>query len=59
MTDSQEVIVARIETRLIAVERDVREIKDENRMRRPSWPSVVSSLVATAALLITLVTVVP
>lgn len=58
MTDSQEVIVARIETRLIAVERDVRDIKVENASRRPSWPSVVSSLVATASLIIVLIQII-
>lgn len=57
VTDSLEVIVARVETRLIAVERDVRDIKTENNNRRPSWPSVVSAVVAASALLITLVNI--
>lgn len=46
------VLVARIDERLVAVERDVKEIKAAI---RPAWPSVISALVAAAALVITLI----
>ncbi|MFE6733432.1 hypothetical protein [Microbacterium sp. NPDC057650] len=46
------VAVARVDERLIAVERDVKEIKASI---RPSWPSVVAAFVAAAALIITLI----
>lgn len=59
--DPLPVVIARVETRLIAVERDVRDLKTdlraENSARsstRPTWPSVVSALVAASALAITL-----
>lgn len=52
MNDDTNTLVARIDERLIAVERDVKEIKAAI---RPSWPSVTAALVATAALLITLI----
>lgn len=47
-----EVLVVRVDERLRAVERDVKEIKAAI---RPSWPSVVAAIVAAAALLITLI----
>jgi hypothetical protein len=49
MADTLPVVVARIEQRVIALEHDIRDMKS----RRPSWPSVVSALVAAAALIIT------
>ncbi|MGB3375321.1 MAG: hypothetical protein WBA87_09295 [Microbacterium sp.] len=54
MTEPLEVVVARVEQRLIAVERDVRDMKS----RRPSWPSVVSALVATGTLFIVLMQII-
>ncbi|WP_157540961.1 hypothetical protein [Microbacterium sp. XT11] len=55
MTEPLPVVVARIETRVMAVERDVRDLKNDQASRRPTWPSVVSSLVAAAALVLTLI----
>ncbi|WP_220465677.1 hypothetical protein [Microbacterium esteraromaticum] len=55
MTEPLEVVVARSDVRLAAVERDIRDIKNDMSSRRPSWPSVVSSLVSAATLLIVLI----
>lgn len=56
MTDADTTItVARMDERLITVERDVKEIKNAI---RPAWPSVVSAIVAASALLITLMQII-
>ena len=57
-----EVTVARIDERTVALERDVKQIK-ESQVRtevaqtpqRASWPSILSSIAATGALVITLI----
>ncbi|GAA3948979.1 hypothetical protein [Microbacterium soli] len=53
MTDDTATAVARIDERLIAVERDVKEIKAAI---RPSWPSIASALIAAATLIILVAT---
>lgn len=62
MTEPQEVIVARIDERLGAVERDVKEIKAgqarAEHLARPSWPSITSAVVAASALIITLIQII-
>lgn len=45
------VTLARVEQRVIAVERDVRDLKSA----RPSWPVIISSLAALGALVITII----
>ena len=50
--ETTETLVARIDERTIALERDVKEIKAAI---RPAWPSVVAALVAAAALIVTLI----
>lgn len=52
MNESIETMVGRIDERVLAVERDVKEIKAAI---RPAWPSVVAALVAASALVITLI----
>jgi len=52
VNEQTEVVVARIDERLVAVERDVKEIKESI---RPSWPSITAALVAASALVITLI----
>lgn len=61
MPETVQTVVGRIDERLIAVERDVRAIKDEQRQQRvarPTWPTILSSMVATAALLIVLIQII-
>lgn len=55
MTEASDVIIARIDQRLIVVERDVREIKEDQRFRRPSWPAILSSLAAFGALVLVII----
>lgn len=52
MTESTESLVARIDERMTAVERDIKEIKASI---RPAWPMTVAAIAAVAAFLIDLV----
>lgn len=52
MTESTETLVARIDERMGAVERDIKEIKASI---RPAWPMVVTAVAAIAAFLVNLV----
>ncbi|MCC2034111.1 hypothetical protein [Microbacterium allomyrinae] len=54
-TEPTDVVLARVDERVRAVERDVREIKDTMMARTPQWPAIVSSLAAIAALIVTLI----
>lgn len=53
-TEAPEVTLARIDQRLLAVERDVGRILAASAAARPAWPAVVAALVAAAALVVTL-----
>ena len=55
MSDEQDVVLARIDQRLITVEREVKEIKAQQTPARAPWPTVLSSIAATGALVITLI----
>lgn len=52
MTEPIEATVARVDERLVAVERDVKEIKASI---RPAWPMVLAALAASAAFLVNLI----
>jgi hypothetical protein len=54
MTEAADVVLGRIDERLKAVERDIQEIKNRRTPLSAIWPSVV----ATAALVITLITLI-
>ncbi|GAB6857876.1 hypothetical protein [Microbacterium xylanilyticum] len=52
MSETTETLVARIDERLVAVERDIKEIKASI---RPAWPMVVAAVAAVAAFAVNLV----
>lgn len=54
-TEDTDVVLARLDQRLIAVERDVRDIKTATAQRTPTWPSVMAAIAALAALALTLI----
>lgn len=49
-----EVTLGRMDERLSAVERDIRDIKNTMTASRPHWTAVLSAVVALAALVVTL-----
>lgn len=60
-TEPIELLYARLDERLKAIERDVRDVRVEQAAararedtRRPQWPAIVAAVVAVAALIVTL-----
>jgi hypothetical protein len=50
-----ELLYARLDERLKAIERDVRDVRVQQAAARPQWPAVMSGIAATGAIVLTLV----
>ncbi len=57
-TEDTDVVLARLDQRTLALERDVRDIKTSIAQRTPPWPSVVAAFAAVAALVVTLISII-
>lgn len=49
-----ELLYARLDERLKAIERDVRDVRVSQASARPQWPAIVAAVAACAALIVTL-----
>lgn len=54
VTDPAEILYARLDERLKAIERDVGTIRAQQAANRPQWTAVVAAIAAVAALVVTL-----
>lgn len=54
MTEPIELLYARLDERLKAIERDVGTIRALQAASRPQWPAIVAAVAACAALIVTL-----